>query len=473
MSGLIPSRETCATGASNSNYFVRVGNNGDSEIIGDLTVGGTLFVDNIEPISTTEPVYIKAPNEIGGNTVNNNALVVEGGANRIADGSGLQVTIATYKPFTRGTINHVTGEDYGSFASWGKDTSDNDVRYGDIRMVITDPRPTNKQSRINFQVMENNTYTTMLQIDGSQNLVRTLGAATLASDADISANTSIRAATSITAGTRMNAVDISASAAIQAGTTIVAGGAITAGGNITAGATNSVIGRQMTVAETSTMGGLGGIAFTVDNAAAGRVNHDATKMLLTSSLGPTFPLQITCDLSAALTCSKGTGATAGHMNAEFGAVDCSKTVLTIRDKTSQYFVSNSYSILIAQGGGTAFPANGSTNTITPNFSGRYTFEATYLFSVSGDISNSNIVLGFRVSGAGDDYGACLAAGKVVTLPTTDIPAFAYTISSGGHQLEAGTTYTITYIYQGAAGAKGGEPPIGANAGGYVIEAYYG
>jgi hypothetical protein len=179
MSGLIPSRETCGNGSSNSNYFVRVSTNGNSEIIGDLTVGGTLFVDTIEPVSTTEPVYIKAPNEIGGSTVNTSALVVEGGANRIADGSGLQVSLALYKPFTRGTVNHTTGEDVGTFASWGKDTSDNDVRYGAIFINTTDPRPTNKQGRMNFSIQTNNALSAMLQIDGSQNAVKVLNNAQL------------------------------------------------------------------------------------------------------------------------------------------------------------------------------------------------------------------------------------------------------------------------------------------------------
>lgn len=359
MSGLIPSRQTCANGSSDSNYFVRVGNNGNSEIVGDLTVGGDV--------------------DVGGNV-----------------NVGIDINVTQ------------------------------DVNIGDTLFVDTIQSKTTAQP-----VLINDT-------------LRTTG--------------NILALTDISCAGDVFVTDISCTGVGAFGSTT---------------AVTSVQANRMFLNGTTVPSALQGTVYRVNGVDSGRVNHDATNMNITGLTAPAYSVRILCDASAALICSKGSGATAGHMNAEFGTVDCSKTVLTVRDKTSQYYVANSYSVRIAQGGGTAFPLNGTTNEFTPNFSGRYTFEMTYLFSVSGDISNSNIVLGFRVSGGDDDYGACLAAGKVVTLPTTDIPAFPYTISSGGHQLTAGTTYTVTYIYQGAAGAKGGTPPIGANAGGYVMEAYYG
>jgi len=42
--GLLACKRVFATGSSDSNYFVKVGANGDSEIIGDLLVGGDLTV---------------------------------------------------------------------------------------------------------------------------------------------------------------------------------------------------------------------------------------------------------------------------------------------------------------------------------------------------------------------------------------------------------------------------------------------
>lgn len=131
-----------------------------------------------------------------------------------------------------------------------------------------------------------------------------------------------------------------------------------------------------------------------------------------------------------------------------------------------YSVPCNYSVQVATGAGIdAFPVNGATVAFTPEFTGTYAFELTYIFDTSGAVApaviNDNNVLGFRVSGAGNDYGACIA-GKAITLPTSG-SALPYTISSL-HQLTAGTAYTITYIYLGSAGAKGG------TAGGFVLEA---
>jgi hypothetical protein len=42
--GLLACKRVFATGSSDSNYFVKVGANGDSEIVGDLLVGGYLAV---------------------------------------------------------------------------------------------------------------------------------------------------------------------------------------------------------------------------------------------------------------------------------------------------------------------------------------------------------------------------------------------------------------------------------------------
>jgi hypothetical protein len=139
--------------------------------------------------------------------------------------------------------------------------------------------------------------------------------------------------------------------------------------------------------------------------------------------------------------------------------DVSNVILRVQDSNGTFFVPCSYSVEVITGGGTDMPS--APSTFVPRYSGTYHFEMTYTFDSSGVIHNDNI-LGFRVSGAGNDYGACIA-GKAINLPPAEEAAVPYTISSL-HQLSAGTTYTITYIYYGEAGAKGG------NTGGYLLEA---
>jgi hypothetical protein len=279
MSGLIPSRETCGNGASDSNYFVRVGSNGNSEIIGDLTVGGTLFVDTIEPVSTTEPVYINAPNEIGGTQLNNSALIVEGGANRIADGSGLQVTIATYKPFTRGTIDYDSGEQVGSLSMWGKDTAGNDTKYVDIRGVTTNPTNGAQESRINLSMSKAGTITAYLQLDTSENIVKTLNTTKLQS-----------------AGQFVALTDISCNGDILVGDDLIVGDAILVGQSVSA--------NRFFVNETTSPGALQGVVYRVDTVDSGRVNHDATNMNITGLTGTASAVQQICGTRVATRATK-------------------------------------------------------------------------------------------------------------------------------------------------------------------------
>jgi hypothetical protein len=427
-------------------YYVKVGSGGSSTIPGNLTVNGTLFVDNIEPISTSEPVYINAPNEIGGTQLNNNALIVKGGENRIADGSGAQVGFATYKPFTRGTVNHTVGEDVGSFASWGKDTSDNDVRYGSIFINTTDPTPTNKQGRMNFSIQKNNVFSAMLQIDGSQNRVSVFDGASLTVDgristlADISCNGDVYVGDDLFVADNVNCQDVLATASVQANRFVSLG--------------------------TTDPSALAGIDFRVDGASAGRTNHDAVNMNITGLTGTASAVQQICGTRIA---SRAIKDASNNITMTFGAsgvsatADVSNVILRVQDSNGTFFVPCSYSVEIITGGGTALPLDATTSTFTPKYSGSYHFEMTYLFDTSGNGGqvNDDNVFGFRVSGAGNDYGACIA-GKAITLPASG-NALPYTISSI-HQLIAGTTYTITYIYLGTAGSMGG------TAGGYLLEA---
>jgi hypothetical protein len=228
---------------------------------------------------------------------------------------------------------------------------------------------------------------------------------------------------------------------------------ISAAGNITTFQT--LQGREITAAGTT--GQLGGVAFTNNGVAAGRVNTDATNMQIVGSTGVACGVAQICGTRQA---SLATKDASDNITMAFGNAVSTSTALTVQDSSGTTFVAHSYSVEVATGGGTAFPANASTSTFVPRYSGTYHFEMTYLFDASGVINDDN-VLGFRVSGAGNDYGA-VVAGKCITLPASG-DALPYTISSL-HQLAAGTTYTITFIYLGTAGSKGG------NTGGYLLEA---
>lgn len=401
---------------------------------GDVEIDGTLFVEQIQPIAVPapggQPVYIKNPNKLGGTTIlANSALIVEGGANR-SDLSGDQVSIATYKPLTRGTVDYVQGEQVGAIAFWGKDTSGNDTKYGNVQAVATNPINGQEESRINISLSKNGTQTAYLQIDSSENIVKTLGTAQLQS-----------------AGKMIALTDISCNG----------NGAFN-----TATAVQSIQANRMFLNGTTVPSALQGTVYRVDTVEGGRVNHDATNMNITGLTGTACAVQQICGTKVA---SRATKNASNNITMAFGNSDAPRTILSVQDTGDTYYVPCSYSIEVATGGGVSFPASGPGASFIPKYTGTYTFEMSYLFDTgaNGGVINNDNILGFNVSGVGNDYGACIA-GKAITLPPSGSP-IAYTISSM-HQLTAETVYTINFIYHGTAGAKGG------NGGGYVLEANF-
>jgi hypothetical protein len=256
--GLTTNGDTFLTGDPESYIYVRRGRNGDSVIDGDLTVEGNMFVQGGStlpvinaPDVSGNALYFKNPYNLGGSTdISNSVAIFEGGALR-SDISQSQVTMSLYKPITRGIVDNGTGEQLSSLSSWGNDTSDNVVKYTDIRSVITSPLSTNKRARINFGVQQNGASpTSIFQIDGSQNLVQTLSGAAFTADGAISGASSVTAATDL-------------------------------------------VGRGATIKEVT--GQLGGIEIQVDNVVLGRVNHDATNMIVRGLGGTPSSVSLQCD----------------------------------------------------------------------------------------------------------------------------------------------------------------------------------
>ena len=459
-------------------YLTRKNEKGDVDISGNLLVGGNLDVlgdagvdgdlDVLGGIYTNlihegtdisqNPIRIVVPKNLGGNTeINLSAVIIEGGEDRV-DISQAQVGLAIYKPITRGIVDQSAGEQLVALAFWGKDLSDNTIRYADVRAVITNPTTGIPTGRINFVVANGDASPdTLLQIDGSRNDVATLSNATFTSAGRISALTDISAASTIRTA-----------ANIIAGTTILAGTDISCVGNLRVAGNSAVIGSSTVGANLTTVSAtvaevtanLGGIVFNVNTVAAGRVNSDATNMVVTGLTGTACGVQQLCGTRSATLATKDAS---DNITMAFGNSVSTRTALTVQDASGTTFVAHSYSEEVATGGGAAMPANASTSTFVPRYSGTYHFEMTYLFDTAGNggVVNDDNVFGFTVSGAGNDYGAVLA-GKAVTLPASG-NALPYTISSL-HQLAADTTYTITFIYLGTAGSKGG------TAGGYLLEA---
>ena len=104
------------------------------------------------------------------------------------------------------------------------------------------------------------------------------------------------------------------------------------------------------------------------------------------------------------------------------------------------------------------PINGTAYTFVPRYSGTYCVEMTCGFGGAGaSFTNTTDAIGFVISpGGDDDYGAAIAAARVITgFGTT-----GYTCSSL-QSFIAGTTYTISVRYVGT-------PVLGAN-GAFLIE----
>lgn len=129
-------------------------------------------MDNVKFINAqsiqANPVIISNPYNLGGLSVNGNAVVISGGENRV-DISNNGIGIATLKNITRGIIDTGSGETVGSFTTFGKDTSNNDVPYATIRGVCTNPNVGSTFGRINLGVRQNTTNFVIAQLDASAN----------------------------------------------------------------------------------------------------------------------------------------------------------------------------------------------------------------------------------------------------------------------------------------------------------------
>lgn len=175
--GLMASTAVAITGADDSNLFVRKARNGDVVIDGSLSVAGDLAVAGESTLPTIaavdislNPVYIKNPYNLGASPINRSAVVIEGG-NLRSDISDSAVSLALYKPLTRGTVDMGQGESVGSLSIFGKDTSGNTLRYAAVRGVCTSPLVNDAKGRLNFSVYTGPTFgdEIKLQIDASNN----------------------------------------------------------------------------------------------------------------------------------------------------------------------------------------------------------------------------------------------------------------------------------------------------------------
>jgi hypothetical protein len=182
--GNITCKVVNATARDDSNYFVRVGATGNSDIIGDLTVGadltvnGSIFNKRIEVIDSSDnPFYIKndknllIPSNSGSFEMPKNALIVEAGADRI-DISNCGVGIATYKPISQNLIESGNAEDVGDIGCYGINTLGQPVKYGAMRVSCVDPTANAMRGRIDFMVKNNNSNRFIMQMDASQNAIK-------------------------------------------------------------------------------------------------------------------------------------------------------------------------------------------------------------------------------------------------------------------------------------------------------------
>jgi hypothetical protein len=171
--GLISSRNVCLTGSVESNAFVRVGKAGDVDIDGDLTVGGDIYASTIisTPDISLNPFYIKNPNNLGINPITESAVIIEGGANRV-DISNEPVALTLFKPFSSQTIGY---QQVGALQFAGVNTAGTPVRYGSIRGVSLNATSGATKGMLEFQVVDNLTHSTRMEIDASTNTIRTDG----------------------------------------------------------------------------------------------------------------------------------------------------------------------------------------------------------------------------------------------------------------------------------------------------------
>ena len=430
--GLLSSVSVAYTGADDSNIFARLGQPNTGDLIvsgsitagGDATIGDVLYVDTIEPISTTVPLYIRAPNELGGEQLNNSALVVEGGANRI-DGSANQVTIATYKPLTRGTIDYGQGEQVGSLSMWGKDSSGNDTKYVDVRGVITNPINGQEESRVNFVLSKAGVGTTYLQIDTSENIVKTLSSAKLQA-----------------MGQLVALADISCNTSLQVGTTI------TAGGNISAGPTSSLFSRQQTIQSSTVSGGLGGVLFTVDTNNAGRINHDATNMQITGLTGTASAVQMVCNTRVAVRAVKDA---LDNITTTIGNSTAPETLLQniTSAETLTYQPSRMKATSAISSGSTVSFTNSAevltNSSVVASRTGYYQFIAQFKTDAIGTFDAGTDVITFYADISGGSLTPLI--GSIHDITYTTATTFEYTFS-GYAFATAGDTINLIHIDTG-------------------------
>ena len=177
--GLLSCNKVYATGSPDSNYFVKVGTNGDAEIVGDLTIGGDITVGGeilastivSIPDASLNPFYIKNPNNLGVNPITESAVVIEGGANRI-DISSSAVALTLFKPFSSQTIGY---QQIGALQFAGVNTAGTTVRYGSVRGVSRNATSGATKGMLEFQVLDDTLHSTRMEIDASTNTIRTDG----------------------------------------------------------------------------------------------------------------------------------------------------------------------------------------------------------------------------------------------------------------------------------------------------------
>jgi hypothetical protein len=171
--GLISCKAVCATAASNSNYFVRVGGEDSADIAGDLVVGGDIYASTIisAPDISLNPFYIKNENNLGINPITESAVIIEGGANRI-DISSSPVALTLYKPFSSQTVGY---QQVGALQFAGVNTAGTAVRYGSVRGISLNATSGATKGMLEFQVLDGTLHSTRMEIDASANVIRTDG----------------------------------------------------------------------------------------------------------------------------------------------------------------------------------------------------------------------------------------------------------------------------------------------------------
>jgi hypothetical protein len=130
-----------------------------------------LSVINTAPDISLNPLYIKNPNNLGVNPITESAVVIEGGANRI-DISSSPVSLTLFKPFSSQTIGY---QQVGALQFAGVNTAGTAVRYGSIRGVSINATSGATKGMLEFQVLDDLTHSTRMEIDASSNTIRTDG----------------------------------------------------------------------------------------------------------------------------------------------------------------------------------------------------------------------------------------------------------------------------------------------------------